>query len=69
MASLPISNVKRLLGQGAKEMRISAESVTVAIEATEEYLGKLGERAASVARSYGRKTIMPEDLAQARKLI
>ena len=66
MASLPASNVKRLVSEKAGDMRISAEAVTKAIEAAEEYLHRLGERAGSIARSHSRKTIMPEDLVSAK---
>jgi histone H3/H4 len=62
MANLPASNVKRLLGTSAGDIRISAEAVTKGVEAAEAYLAKLGETAASIARGHGRKTIMPEDL-------
>lgn len=67
MAELPSSNVRRLLGNGAGEMRISAEALTTGISAAEDFLKRLGERAASVARGHGRKTIMPEDLDAARR--
>lgn len=67
MADLPNSNVRRLLGTGIGDMRISAEAVTVGITAAEGFLKQLGERAASIARGHGRKTIMPEDLEAARR--
>ena len=69
MADLPNSNVRRLLGAGIGDMRISAEAVTVGISAAEAFLKLLGERAASVARSHGRKTVMPEDLDAARRQV
>ena len=65
MANLPASNVKRLMSEGAGDIRISAEAVAKGIQAAEIFLRKLGERAGSVARSHGRKTIMPEDLETA----
>lgn len=67
MAELPNSNVRRLLGGGAGDMRISAEAVTSGISAAEDFLKRLGERAASIARGHGRKTIMPEDLDAAKR--
>ena len=67
MADLPNSNVRRLLGAGISDMRISAEAVTAGITAAEAFLKVLGERAAVVARGHGRKTVMPEDLEAARR--
>lgn len=67
MADLPASNVRRLLGGAAADMRISAEAVTNGIAAAEDFLKRLGERAASIARGHGRKTIMPEDLDAAKQ--
>jgi histone H3/H4 len=69
MANLPVSNVKRLLTEKAGDIRVSAEAVLHAIETTEEFLGKLGERAGSIARAHGRKTIMPEDIEAARRML
>ncbi len=66
MADLPASNVKRLTVAGAGDIRISAEAVDKAIGAAEAFLSRLGQRAGSVARSNGRKTIMPEDIEAAR---
>jgi len=69
MANLPTSNVRRLLGEGAGDIRISTEAVAKGIEAAEVFLHRLGERAASIARGHGRKTVMPEDLETARHQI
>lgn len=69
MANLPMSNVRRLLAEKAGDIRISADAVTKGIEAAEEYLQKLGERAGSIARGHGRKTIMPEDVESAKRMI
>ncbi len=66
MADLPASNVRRLMGGGAGDMRISAEAVASGVSAAEDFLKRLGERAASIARSHGRKTVMPEDLDAAK---
>lgn len=67
VADLPASNVKRLTIAGAGDIRISGEAVDKAIGAAEAFLSKLGERAGSIARSNGRKTIMPEDVDAARQ--
>ena len=67
MANLPTSNVKRLLVEGAGEIRISSEATATGIAAAETFLTRLGERAASIARGHGRKTIMPEDIETARR--
>ncbi|MBI3891852.1 MAG: NFYB/HAP3 family transcription factor subunit [Candidatus Wallbacteria bacterium] len=69
MANLPSSNVRRLLATNAGDIRISAEAVVKGVDAAEEYLTRLGERAASIARGHMRKTIMPEDLEAAKKLL
>jgi histone H3/H4 len=66
MADLPTTNVRRLLGAGAGDMRFSAEAVTQGVGAAEEFIRRLGERAASVARGHGMKTIMPEHLEVAK---
>lgn len=66
MPLLPASNVKKLTLENAGEIRISATAVTIATEAAAEYLRRLGERAAVIARGSGRKTIMDEDIENAR---
>lgn len=63
--TLPASNVKRLVLESAGDIRIAGGAVPKATEAAAVYLRKLGERAASIARGHGRKTIMEEDIAQA----
>jgi histone H3/H4 len=67
MSHLPASKVKKLVVEGGEGIRISAEAVTAAIEAGATILTRIGNRAASIARSKQRKTIMPEDIQEAYK--
>jgi len=67
MSLLPQSNTRKLVMEKTGELRISASAVSCATEAAADYLRRLGERAAGVARSYGRKTIMDEDIELARQ--
>lgn len=67
MAELASSKVKKLIVEGGEGIRVSGEAVPVAIDAGAEILRRIGARAASIARSKHRKTIMPEDITEAYK--
>lgn len=65
MAELASSKVKKLLVEGGGEIRVSAAAIPVAIEGGAKVIRRIGARAASIARTNGRKTIMPEDITAA----
>jgi histone H3/H4 len=67
MAELAASKVKKLLVDGGDGIRISASAIPAATEAGAKILRRIGARAASIARSNGRKTVMPEDVELAMK--
>jgi histone H3/H4 len=67
MAELAASKVKKLLVDGGDGIRISAAAIPTATEAGAKILRRIGARAASIARSNGRKTVMPEDIELAMK--
>lgn len=67
MAELAASKVKKLLTEEAGDIRVSAGAVPVATAAGAKFLRRVGARAASIARSNGRKTIMEEDIEAAVK--
>lgn len=67
MSELAVTKVKKLVVENTGGMRIAGTAVPKAISAGADFLRKLGERAGSIARSHGRKTIMEEDLEAARR--
>ena len=67
MAELASSKVKKLIVEGGDGIRVSASAVPVAIEVGASILRRIGNRAASIARAKGRKTVMPEDITEAKK--
>ena len=67
MSELPASKVKQLCLEESEGMRMSAAAIPAATAAAADFLRKVGGRAASVARSLGRKTIMEEDIEAARR--
>ena len=69
MADLAASHVKKLLLVDSGGMRIAAAAIPEATAAGAAFLKKLGARAGSIARGYGRKTIMEEDIQAARMQI
>jgi histone H3/H4 len=69
MADIPMSNVRRLMIEGAGEIRISGDALTKSVTTTATFVRRLGERAASIARGHGRKTIMVEDLDAATQML
>jgi len=65
MADLPNAAVKRvLLANGVG--RISASAVTLAAEATQEFLVRLAKHSATGAVNAKRRTVMDEDIAAAK---
>ncbi len=67
MPELAASKVKKLVLEESSGMRIAAAAVPEATAAAVSFLRKIGARAASIARSHGRKTIMEEDVLAARR--
>lgn len=67
MSELAASKVKKLLLEEAGEIRVSAGALPTATTAAAKFLRRVGVRAASIARSNGRKTIMEEDVEAAVK--
>ena len=64
------SKIRKILLEEAGAVRISADSVPTGEKVAVNVLHQLGARAASIARSYGRRTIMPEDiLAACRQIV
>ncbi len=67
MAELAASKVKKLVLEDSNGMRLAAAAVPIVTAAAADFLRKIGARAASIARSLGRKTIMEEDVEAARR--
>ena len=67
MPELASSKVKKLVLEESNGMRIAAAAIPEATAAAADFLRKIGARAASIARSHGRKTIMEEDIQAARR--
>jgi histone H3/H4 len=64
--SLPKAVVKRVLTEQAGGMRVSGPALEKAVEAAEEYLGRLARAANQSAEENKRKTLMDADIAAAR---
>lgn len=67
MAELAASHVKKLILEGAGDMRVAGAAVPLATTAAATYLKKLGERAAAIARAERRQTIMDRDIESAKQ--
>jgi histone H3/H4 len=67
MAELPGAAVKRLITKHGGELRISATALQLAVEAAEEYIGRLARAAAAAATAEKRKTIMDGDIRRGRE--
>lgn len=69
MADIPGAAVKRVISKTGGELRISASAVQLAVQAAEEYLGRLARAAGDNARNEKRKTIMDADIRKAREVL
>ena len=65
---LPNSKVKALLLSKTDIKRVAGEAVPQAGDVAAEIVAEIGRAAAGIARTFGRKTIMAEDLKQACKV-
>jgi histone H3/H4 len=69
MAKLAKSKVKKLTLEKSGMKRISGKALPMAERIAVAVMNQIGEKAGSIARAFGRKTIMPEDLEQACKML
>lgn len=70
MAEISASAAKEQVLNGTESVkRMSADAVAEARNLGHEYLKQLGKKAESEAQSDGRKTIMPQDLRVAARLL
>ena len=69
MAELPGAGVKRVLTKSGGDLRISASALQLAVQAAEEYLGRLARAAGESARGERRKTIMDGDIRRGRESV
>lgn len=69
MANLPAAAVKRLLGEHGGGLRSSSSAVDLAVEAAEQYIARLAREAAASAQKAKRKTLMDEDIRNARQTL
>ncbi len=69
MAELPGAGVKRVLVKSSGDLRISASALELAVQAAEDYLGRLARSAGENARGERRKTIMDGDIRRARQTV
>lgn len=67
---LPNSKVKKALLAGTTSVkRVAGEAIPQAGDLAADILEQIGIKAEGVARTFGRKTIMPEDLKQACQVV
>ena len=66
MADLPNAVVKRIITKHGEGLRVSASAIDRAVDATEDYLGRLARDAHASAIADKRKTIMDGDIDKAR---
>jgi len=66
MADLPNAVVKRLLTKHGGGLRVSGSALTLAVEATENYISRLAREAQASAEANKRKTVMDTDIEAAR---
>ena len=69
MADLPGAAGKRLIQQHGGGLRISGSAMGLAVQAAEEYIGRLAREAGAVAERERRKTIMDADIQRARESV
>ncbi len=67
--ALPKAVVKRIMTDSAGGMRVSGSALDKAVEAAEDYLGRLGKAASESAEDNRRKTLMDGDIASARQRV
>ncbi len=66
MAELPNAVVKRLLTKHGGGLRVSGSALTLAVQATEDYVARLAKEAQASAEANKRKTVMDADVETAR---
>ena len=66
MSELSSAPVKRLIVEASGGMRVGASALEQAVNATEDYIRRLGQAACEHARADRRKTIQDADVARAR---
>ena len=69
MAELPAAAVKRVLAKHGGDLRTAASAIELAVQAAEEYIGRLAQEACASAQREKRKTIMDADIKRARETV
>ena len=69
MSDLPGAAVKRLLTKHGGDLRTSSSAVQLAVDAAEDYIGRLAQEASQLALKERRKTIMDSDIQRAKELL
>ena len=64
--ALPKAVVKRIMSEGGGGMRVSGSALDKAVEAAESYLTRLAKAASESASDNKRKTLMDEDIENAK---
>lgn len=67
--ALPKAVVKRIMSEGGGGMRVSGSALDKAVEAAEDYLTRLARAASESANDNKRKTLMDDDIANARSRV
>jgi histone H3/H4 len=67
--ALPKAVVKRIMTEAGGGMRVSGSALEAAVEAAEDYLGRLAKAAQESADENRRKTLMDADIAAARSRV
>jgi histone H3/H4 len=69
MAELPNAVVKRLLTKHGGGLRVSGSALSLAVQATEDYVARLARESQASAEANKRKTVMDADIEAARAKI
>ena len=69
MSDLPGAAVKRLLTKHGGDLRTSSSAVQLAVDAAEDYIGRLAQEASQLALKERRKTIMDSDIQRAKETL
>jgi histone H3/H4 len=67
--ALPKAVVKRIMSEAGGGMRVSGSALDKAVDAAEDYLARLAKAASESANDNKRKTLMDDDIANARQRV
>jgi len=67
--ALPKAVVKRIMSEAGGGMRVSGSALDKAVDAAEDYLTRLAKAASDSANDNKRKTLMDDDIANARQRV